>query len=320
MSERLAAGVSVVVPAFRSASSLPALVDRVGAVLDGGSVPYELVLVDDGSEDGTWDAIQALATDNGSVRGLRLARNSGQHSALLAGIRSACRERIVTLDDDLQFRPESIPLLLDALADGADLVYGVAERRRHGRFRDIATAVAKWLMRIVTGDPLISRISALRAFRTELRDGFARFDGPYVSMDALLLWSTRRVTEVTVPHDAREQGESGYSARSLARHALTVIVGFSSRPLRVASALGFICTAFGAVLLAYVLFRYVTEGSSVPGFAFLASAISIFSGVQLFALGVIGEYLARMYPQVMGRPAYSIAESVGEERGGSPPA
>jgi glycosyltransferase involved in cell wall biosynthesis len=320
VSERPAVGVSIVVPAFRSASSLPVLVDRVAAVLDGASTPYELVLVDDGSEDGTWNAIQALAGTERPVRGLRLARNCGQHAALLAGIRSARREQIVTLDDDLQFRPESIPLLLDALAGGADLVYGVAEQRRHGRIRDIATAAAKWSMRIVTGDPLVSRISALRAFRTELRGGFERFDGPYVSMDALLLWSTRRVAEVTVPHDPREEGESGYSARSLARHALTVIVGFSSRPLRLASALGFICTAFGAVLLAYVMVRYLTEGSAVPGFAFLASAISIFSGVQLFALGVIGEYLARMYPQVMGRPAYSIAESIEEDRGVVPPA
>jgi glycosyltransferase involved in cell wall biosynthesis len=312
MNERLAAGVSVVVPAFRSAALLPALVDRVAAVLDGAATPYELVLVDDGSEDGTWDAIQALAAANRPVRGLRLTRNCGQHAALLAGIRSSRNEQIVTLDDDLQFRPESIPMLLDALAGGADLVYGVAAEPQHGRVRGIATSAAKWLMRIVTGDPLINRISALRAFRAELRGGFERFDGPYVSMDALLLWSTRRVAEVTVPHDARELGKSGYSARSLARHALTVIVGFSSRPLRLASALGFICTAFGAVLLAYVLFRYVTEGNDVPGFAFLASAISIFSGVQLFALGVIGEYLARMYPQVMGRPAYSIAESVGD--------
>jgi undecaprenyl-phosphate 4-deoxy-4-formamido-L-arabinose transferase len=131
-----------------------------------------------------------------------------------------------------------------------------------------------------------------------------------VSVDALLLWSTRRIAEIAVPHDPRAEGESGYSPRSLARHALTVIVGFSSRPLRMASALGFICTAFGAVLFAYVLLRYVLEGNHVPGFAFLASAISIFSGVQLFALGVIGEYLARMYPRVMGHPSYSIADEV----------
>lgn len=310
VTDSLTPGVSIVVPAFRSAGSLPALAERVATVLEGAELPYELVLVDDGSEDGTWAAIQALAAARAPVRGLRLARNSGQHAALLAGIRAARREWIVTLDDDLQFRPESIPSLLVSLEEGADLVYGVAEQPKHGRLRGIATSAAKRAMRVATGDPLVTRISALRAFRTRLREGFERFDGPYVSIDALLLWSTRRVAEVAVPHDARVDGQSGYSARTLARHALTVVVGFSSRPLRIASALGFVCTVFGAVLLVYVLFRYVTEGSAVPGFAFLASAISIFSGVQLFALGVIGEYLARMYQRAMGRPSYSIAESV----------
>ena len=315
MSDRASEGVSVVVPAFRSAGSLPLLAERLAEVLVPASIPYELVLVDDGSEDGTWEAIERLARERDEVRGLRLARNYGQQSALLAGIRSARRGRIITLDDDLQYRPESIPPLLAALDDGADLVYGVAEERRHRWAREATTSLAKRLMRVATGDPMVTRISALRAFRTKLREGFTAFDGPYVSIDALLLWSTRRITEVTVPHDPRHEGRSGYSPRALARHALTVVVGFSSRPLRLASALGFLCTALGALLLAYVLLRYAFSGNHVPGFAFLASAISIFSGVQLFALGVIGEYLARMYPRVMGHPAYAIAAEV---EGGRP--
>jgi glycosyltransferase involved in cell wall biosynthesis len=314
VSEGRSEGISVVVPAFRSAASLPRLAARLAEVLDPAAVPYELVLVDDGSEDGTWDAIEALAREREEVRGMRLARNYGQQSALLAGIRSARQPLIVTLDDDLQYRPESIPLLLAAL-EGADLVYGVAEKRRHRWAREATTRLAKRLMRVATGDPMVTRISALRAFRTNLREGFAAFDGPYVSIDALLLWSTRRISEITVPHDARQDGRSGYSPRSLARHALTVVVGFSSRPLRLASALGFLCTALGALLLLYVLLRYAFSGNHVPGFAFLASAISIFSGVQLFALGVIGEYLARMYPRVMGHPAYAITAEV--EAGGA---
>jgi glycosyltransferase involved in cell wall biosynthesis len=321
VTDRTSAGVSVVVPAFRSASSLPLLAERLAEVLEPAAISYELVLVDDGSEDGTWEAIEGLAHERDEVRGLRLARNYGQQSALLAGIRSARRERIVTLDDDLQYRPESIPPLLEALDGGADLVYGVAEERRHRWSREATTSLAKGLMRVATGDPMVTRISALRAFRTQLRDGFAAFDGPYVSIDALLLWSTRRIAEVTVPHDSRRDGRSGYSPRSLARHALTVVVGFSSRPLRLASALGFLCTVLGALLLAYVILRYAFSGSHVPGFAFLASAISIFSGVQLFALGVIGEYLARMYPRVMGHPAYAIAAAVeaGEAAGSGAP-
>lgn len=307
-------GVSVVVPAFHSVGTLASLVERVSTVFEAAAVPYEIVFVDDGSDDGTWEEIRGLSEAGRPVRGLRLARNSGQHNALLAGVRVARRERIVTLDDDLQYRPESVPALLAALDQGADLVYGVAVDPEHGRRRGLLTKASKWLLRVATGEPMINSISALRAFRTDLRQVFADFGGPYVSLDALLLWSTGRVAEVEVAHDPRTHGASGYSVRSLARHALTVMVGFSSRPLRAASVLGFACTALGVVLLLYVLVRYAVEGGSVPGFAFLASAVSIFSGVQLFAIGMIGEYLARMYPRVLGQPTYSIAERVGEGR------
>lgn len=310
---RLEPGVSVVVPAFHSVGTLRRLVDRVAAVFEAGATPYEIVFVDDGSDDGTWEEIRGLTEAGRPIRGLRLARNSGQHNALLAGVRVARRERIVTLDDDLQYRPESVPSLLAALDGGADLVYGVAVDPEHGRGRGLLTRASKWLLRVGTGEPLINSISALRAFRTDLRATFAGFDGPYVSLDSLLLWSTGRVAQVEVPHDPRTHGVSGYSVRSLVRHALTVMVGFSSRPLRAASILGFACTALGMALLAYVLARYALEGGSVPGFAFLASAVSIFSGVQLFAIGMIGEYLARMYPRVLGQPSYSIAERVGED-------
>jgi hypothetical protein len=146
-----------------------------------------------------------------------------------------------------------------------------------------------------------------------LRNSFSAFDGPHVSLDALLLWSTRRVAAVPVPHDARTDGGSGYSTQTLVLHALTTMVGFSARPLRAASVLGFFCTLVGVALLIDVLVRYSASGHHVPGFAFLASAIAIFSGAQLFAIGIIGEYLARMYPRVIGRPAYSVAEEVGTD-------
>jgi undecaprenyl-phosphate 4-deoxy-4-formamido-L-arabinose transferase len=306
-------GVSVVVPAYESEGHLVELADRVGEVLDAGSIPFELVLVDDGSTDGTWEEIRSLQAEGRPVRGLRLSRNSGQHNALLAGIRVARRELIVTLDDDLQYRPESVLTLLEVFEqeEDVDVVYGTAQERRQHFARRQATALARWLLRVATGEADINRISALRAFRTELRDVFTRVDGPRVSIDVLLLWATSRISAVSVPHYGREHGRSGYSIGSLTAHALTIMVGFSSRPLRAASVLGFACTALGVLVLAYVLTRYVIQGGSVPGFPFLASTIAIFSGAQLFAIGIIGEYLARMYERVMGRPAYSIADDVG---------
>jgi undecaprenyl-phosphate 4-deoxy-4-formamido-L-arabinose transferase len=161
------------------------------------------------------------------------------------------------------------------------------------------------------GVEVAARVSAFRAFRTELRESFAEFAGPYVSIDVLLSWGTTRFGWVEVEHHARADGKSNYGFVRLATHALNVLTGFTTRPLRVASLIGLACTLLGLVLLAFVVGRYVVEGGSVPGFPFLAAMIAIFSGAQLVALGIMGEYLARMHVRIMDRPAYSVREEVG---------
>lgn len=155
------------------------------------------------------------------------------------------------------------------------------------------------------------QVSALRAFRTRLRDAFAEYRSPTVSIDVLLTWATTGFTAVRVRHEPRQYGQSGYTPRKLVRHALNMMTGFSTRPLQLASLMGFGFAIFGLMILAYVLVRWLLVGSAVPGFAFLASIIAIFSGAQLLALGIIGEYIARMHFRTMERPAYSVRESTG---------
>jgi hypothetical protein len=147
--------------------------------------------------------------------------------------------------------------------------------------------------------------SAIRAFRTSLRGAFVDYRGPYVSIHVLLTWGTKRFGAVNVSHDARRLGKSNYTFASLLRHALNMITGFSTIPLRVASLVGLVFTALGGILLFFILGRYVLQGTVVPGFVFLASTITILSGAQLFALGIIGEYLARMHFRMMDKPAYA---------------
>jgi len=303
-------GISVVVPVYNSASTLPALADRVSAVLDGAASEYELLLVNDGSADASWQAIETLAAARPQVRGLDLMRNYGQHNALLAGIRAARLPVVVTLDDDLQNPPEEIPKLLAKLEEGHDVVYGAASIRQHGLLRNLATRISKWALRGVIGDAVAGNVSAYRAFRTQLREAFEDYEGPYVSIDVLLSWGTSRFTFVPVAHDPRAEGRSSYSFARLATHALNVLTGFSTRPLRIASVVGLVFTAFGAAIFVLVVVRYFVEGRVVPGFAFLASIIAIFSGVQLLTLGVIGEYLARMHMRIMDRPPYSVRDEV----------
>ena len=279
--------------------------------MSAAEVSFELVLVEDGSPDGTWTVIQQLARQHPSIRGVRLMRNYGQHNALLCGIRAAKYEVIVTMDDDLQHAPEEIPRLLEQLQQGFDVVYGAPEAERHPPLRALASRITRLALGTAIGMDLAKNVSAFRVFRTELRGAFASYHSPFVSIDVLLTWATTRFTAIPVVFQPRHSGASNYTFTKLVRHALDMMTGFSTAPLQLASLVGFTCMLFGIAVFIYVFVRYCLEGS-VPGFPFLASIIAIFSGAQLFALGVIGEYLARMHFRMMNRPAYAIRDIKGE--------
>jgi glycosyltransferase involved in cell wall biosynthesis len=305
-----AVDLSVVVPVYRSAAILPELHRRLVDALEGITHRYEIILVEDGGGDDSWSVIGRLAESDPHVRGIRMSRNYGQHNALLCGIRAARHELIVTLDDDLQNPPEEIGKLLERLvADDVDVVYGTPSNEQHGFLRDQGSQITKLALQSAMGAETARNVSAFRAFRTRLRDAFAPYGGPYVSIDVLLTWGTTRFSHVAVRHEARRQGKSNYNLRKLATHAFNMMTGFSTLPLQIASFVGFVFTLFGFGILAIVLVTYIANGgSTVPGFAFLASIIAIFSGAQLFALGIIGEYLARIHFRTMDRPAYIVSD------------
>jgi len=316
----LPAGISVVVPVYRSARILPKLVERLAPVLAAEARAYELVLVDDNSPDDSWRVIGELARTHAWVRGVRMMRNFGQHGALLCGIREARFDVVATMDDDLQHPPEELPRLLHELAGGADVVYGSPAEERHGFLRDLASRITKMALAHAMGAATARRVSAFRVLRTQLRDAFAGYSGQFVSIDVLLTWGTTRFASVEVRHDARAEGVSGYTVGKLLTHALNMLTGYSAKPLQVASLTGFAFTLFGMGVLVYVLVSYATSGGSVPGFPFLASVIAIFSGAQLFALGIMGEYLARIHFRTMSRPTYAVRETTDERGSPAPPA
>ena len=307
----LLGGLSVVVPVYNSESTVSLLVDRLGETLGRLGGDYEVILVNDGSQDQSWVAIEDLAHRDGHVRGINLMRNYGQHNALLCGIRAARNEVIVTMDDDLQHPPEEIPRLLEKLSEGYDVVYGTPEIEQHGLLRNLASQITKLALQSAMGASIARHASAFRAFRAKLRQAFANYSGPFPSVDVLLTWATTRFTAVTVRHAPRRMGTSHYTFAKLLTHALNMATGFSVRPLQLASLIGFGFTLLGAAVLAYVIGRYFINGGSIPGFPFLASIIAVFSGAQLFALGIIGEYLARMHFRMMERPTYAIRSTVG---------
>ncbi|MDD5679504.1 MAG: glycosyltransferase family 2 protein [Kiritimatiellae bacterium] len=303
------ASVSLVVPVYHSETSLRPLVERLTAVLQKRPAEFEIILVNDGSPDRSWSLIECLARGDPRVRGISLMRNFGQHNAVLCGIRAARHDVIVTMDADLQHPPEEITSLLAKLEEGYDVAYGVPAEVKHSLFRRLASQMMRFIFQRTLGIANASQISAFRAFRTQLRNAFAEFQGPFVSVDVLLTWGTMRFTSVLVRHDTRVHGRSSYSLTKLLAYCFDVITGFSTLPLRLASWIGFFFTIFGIGVLVYVVGRYLIHGYSVSGFPFLASIIAIFSGAQLFALGIIGEYISRMHFRLMDRPTYAVRQT-----------
>ncbi len=314
--------LSVVIPVYNGADTLPALVACLARELPGVASSYEVILVDDCSPDRSWELIGELSQRYPWVRGVHLMRNYGQHNALLCGVRLARYELTLTMDDDLQHPPEEIAKLIAKLDEGYDVVYGNPLKMPHAAWRNAFSFFTKRALASIMGVKTVRDIGAFRLFRTGLRRAFASYRNPNVLLDVLLSWGASRFAVVRVNHAPRPAGHSNYNFFKLFSTTMMVLTAFSTLPLRFASLLGLAFTLFGLGVLVYVLVLYFTAGS-IPGFPFLASIISVFSGAQLFALGIFGEYLARMFDRSMDRPIYVIGEETrppeAESQGEAPP-
>jgi glycosyltransferase involved in cell wall biosynthesis len=224
-SETEGARVSVVVPVFNSVAALGQLQERIRATLDStlGPGSWELILVNDGSEDASWEKILELSADHPEVRGLDLTRNWGQHNALLAGINETRDEVIVTLDDDLQNPPEEIPRLLDALKPDVDVVYGVPIEKAHPAYRRIGGAALREILRVATGRREARLGSGFRAFRSDLAERLPQDAGRHFVLDSALRSSTDRIESVAVKHEPRQVGRSNYTFPMLVKLAFVEI-------------------------------------------------------------------------------------------------
>ncbi len=300
---------SVVVPVYRGEATISALVDSLALELPRVAESYEVILVNDCSPDLSWEKIEELTRRFPWVVGVNLMRNYGQHNATLCGVRAARYEITITMDDDLQHPPKEIPVLVAELEKGFDVVYGAPRSLPNGFWRNLVTKYTKWLLAQVMGIPSVQNISAFRAFRTHLREAFVNFQSPSLTLDVLLSWGTSRFTSVTVDID-RSDRESNYNFASLIRQTILILTGYSTTPLRLASWLGFVMTLFGVGVFVYVLTIYFTQGS-LPGFPFLASLIALLNGTELLAMGIFGEYLARVFERSVDRPAYVVREQIG---------
>jgi undecaprenyl-phosphate 4-deoxy-4-formamido-L-arabinose transferase len=306
--------VSVVIPVYNSAEILPALYARLRAVLAAFDRPYEIVFVDDGSQDASWAVLEGLQRDDPAhVVAVQLMRNFGQHNALMCGFRHARGDYVITMDDDLQHPPEEIPKLLAVMrANDLDLVYGAYDSKRHGAAKNLASRLVNLFYRFVFQSSVT--VTAFRAVRRELVDTILSYTLNFTFVDGLLAWNTRRTGEVTVAHHPRAAGRSGYRLGKLLTLAFNLFTNFSLVPLQLVSFCGVGAAIVGFALGVYYLYQYTISGITVPGFASTIVSILVLGGLQLLGLGILGEYVGRLHLNVNRKPQYSVRRVVSAAR------
>lgn len=304
--------LSVVIPVYRSAKTLPELTTRLIAVLDGSALNYELVFVDDCSPDDAWEVLQRLrAAHPDRIVAIQLMRNYGQHNALMCGFRHAAGQFIVTMDDDLQNPPEEIVKLHDAIKSrGLDLVYGAYGDKKHAALRNISSRIVNAFYRVVFKTGVT--VTSFRIIRRELLESILYYSLNFTFIDGLLAWSTNRIGEVLVEHRPRAHGRSGYSISKLLVLALNLFTNFSLLPLQFVTVCGFLSAVGGLSLAFYYLIQYLLSNITVPGYASIMIAVLVLGGAQLLSLGIIGEYLGRLHLNVNRKPQYVVRQVMSE--------
>jgi polyisoprenyl-phosphate glycosyltransferase len=297
--------VSIVVPVYGGSTALPELCSRLDAVMLTAGLSYEVILVDDRGQAEAWSVINTVAARHPQVRGLRLGRNFGQHAATICGISYARGKWIVTMDDDLEHPPESVPALLAAGNDDYPLVYGTFEKRTHAVYRNLSSELMRRILKRAFPD-LNEDYCSFRAIRAPLAKQLDRFgfNRPYI--DGMLSWLTSSTRSVSVPHEQRQHGESTYTMRKLLSHAANIFVTFSYLPLRIATFGGAALAAISFLYLLYVIYGRLTGGITDPGYASLMSVVLFACGIQLLILGVVGEYVGRLMGATFRRPVYVV--------------
>jgi len=306
---------SVVTPVYNAERSLEELAERLTTVLSGTGKPYEIIMVDDGSRDRSWEIMQGLAGRIPEMTAVRLIQNVGQGGATLCGIAHACGEYIVTVDDDLQFAPEDIPVLIDALAANpdVDVVMGTPERKRHAAWRRFGSCVVNRINASVFGldDSLV--LSSFRVMRRPIAQAICEIRNPRPAVGPLLCSVTTRIKNASVQHGTRATGRSGYTLSKLVGLSISRVVNYSTLPLRILGLIGMLGVAVSTVLGMLFFARYLIAGARVPGWTTVVLLLLGISGFNFFAFGVIGEYLLRVLQSSQGRPQYIVRDLVGSQ-------
>jgi undecaprenyl-phosphate 4-deoxy-4-formamido-L-arabinose transferase len=307
--------ISVVVPVYNEEASLHELHERVAKALEGES--YELVLVNDGSADRSSEILRQLSEAHGEVVAVELSRNYGQHPAVLAGFQVSKGRHVITLDADLQNPPEEIPRIVEQLRAGHDIVGTVRERRQDPWLRKRVSGLVNRLTTSSLGIGMTDYGCMLRGYSREIADEIVELAERSAFIPALATTLAQNPVEIDVAHGEREDGVSKYSTLRLMRLGADLVTGFSLLPIQLVSLTGMAIAILGVGLAAFLMIRRLIVGPEVEGVFTLFAILFAFIGVLMLAVGVVGEYVARIYAEVRRRPIYRIREVI--SKGGADP-
>jgi len=309
--------ISFVIPCYSSESTISEVVERLSQTVEKqfSRKEYEIILVDDCSPDNTFETLCKLSEKFSNVKVIGFAKNFGQQAAILAGFNSACGSLVACLDDDGQTRPEDFFKLLDKLNEGYDLVYAQYPKYENSRFRKFGSSVNDMMANMLLGKPKNLTLSSYFICKRFLVESAKNYKNPYPYLSGQMLASTSSIANVEVEHASRLSGTSGYTIRKLLSLWLNGFTAFSITPLRISSALGFVFACLGLIASLVVFFNRIINPEVPIGWSSTACLILVLGGLVLFSLGLIGEYLGRVYISINSVPQYVIKHVVDKNEG-----
>lgn len=306
--------VSFVIPCYRSENTLPAVIEEINSTMETmAEYSHEIVLVNDSSPDGTINTIRKLCGKYANITGIDLAKNFGQHAALMAGMRQAKGDIVVCLDDDGQTPADEVGKLLDKLNEGFDVVYASYGKKKHSLFRNFGSKVNELMTRVMLGKPKELYISSYFAAKRFVVEDMLRYEHSYAYVIGLVLRATKNIANVEVKHRSRAEGTSGYTLKKLLGLWFNGFTAFSIKPLRIATVIGVMCAGGGFLYGIYTIVKRLLLPDIQAGFSALMSMLVFMGGMIMLMLGMIGEYIGRIYISMNNSPQYVIREIIKEE-------
>lgn len=302
--------ISIVSPVYRAENLITELVERLENVLPDISDSYEIILVEDGSPDKSWEAMEKICATNKNVKGVKLSRNFGQHYAITAGLENTSGDWIIVMDCDLQDQPEEIPKLFNKTKEGYDIVYAQRQLRQDGFLKKISSKLFYKTFGYLTDSKQDPSIANFGIYNKTVIQSLLSMKDHVRFFPTMVQWVGFKSTKINVAHSSRAEGKSSYSWRKLIKLAFDNIIAFSDKPLRLTIRLGLIIATLSFISGLIYIFRYINGEIKVLGFASIIISIWFLSGLIIFILGIIGIYLGKTFDKVKERPTYIISKTL----------